>query len=599
MVQFGGKFSGAPANQIYPMIDYSYTQNIAQNTSTVTAILYFVKLSSSWSSYNNGGHTVTINVNGNGSANRTFDLRNSSRQEIWRRTVTVQHGSDGKKSITIGASGNTGVLLGTYNFSQSVALPTIPRAYNFIVSETTHEMDTPLTVKITDNGSGLTAKLRINFGGATVYYPVTAIGTNFTITPKSSDFAPKIPTANSGWGGIHLETYSGSALIGTTSVSPFTMTIPSSVVPTMGTITHTDESNVPTVLGIAKTSGMYLQNLSLIRFSATAIGIYGSTITSYKVECDGLNLGTSKDVNLKTVDLGSGAKTIKITATDSRNRTVSKTLSVTITAYSPPKINTADVVRVNNGTVLKFTKSATVSSIKIGTTEKNTWTSTTEMKLSQDNIWETIKTETNAFTNVNIDGFGIANSYDIKMTIADKFSSASTILSVSTATALISLYRDIGIGVGKMYEPGHGTLDVDGDIYLNGVALFNMFYPVGSIYQSTNSTSPSTFMGGTWERYGKGKVLVSLDEADADFATVGKTGGEKEHTLTIAEMPSHAHQQEGNGGGDKATGFMTPLIRDANGGNAYVNNNTKPTGGGGAHNNLQPYQVVYTWRRTA
>lgn len=599
MVQFGGKFSGAPANQIYPMIDYSYTQNIAQNTSTVTAILYFVKLSSAWPSYNNNGHTVTLNVDGGASANRTFDLRSTSKQEIWRRTVTVAHGADGKKSITIGASGNTGVALGTYNFSQTVTLPTIPRAYNFIVSETTHEMDTPLTVKITDNGSGLTAKLRINFGGVTVYYPVTAIGTNFTITPKSSDFAPKIPTANSGWGGIHLETYSGTTLIGTSSISPFTMTIPASVVPTMGAITHTDESDVPTVLGIAKTSGMYLQNLSLIRFSATATGIYGSTITYYKVECDGLNLGTSKDVNLKTVDLGSGAKTIKITATDSRNRTVSKTVSVTITAYSPPKIDTATVERVNNGTVLKFTKKATVSSIKVSNVEKNAWTAKTEHKFSQDNTWTTTKTETNAFTNVNIDGFGIASSYDIRMTITDKFNSVSTLVSVSTAVALISLYRDIGVGIGKMYEPGHGTLDVDDNIYLNGISLLNMFYPVGTIYQSTNSTSPANFMGGTWERYGKGKVLVSLDEADNDFSTVGKTGGEKEHTLTIAEMPSHVHQQEGNGGGDRATGYMNPVIKDANGGNIYVANNTKPNGGGGAHNNLQPYQVVYTWRRTA
>lgn len=599
MVQFGGKFSGAPANQIYPMIDYSYTQNIEQNTSTVTAILYFVRPSSAWPSYNLNGHTVTLNVNGGANANRTFDLRNVSRQEIWRRTVTVKHGTDGKKSITIGASGNTGVSLGTYNFSQTVTLPTIPRAYTFIVSETTHEMDTPLNVKVNDNGSGLTAKLRINFGGAVVYYPVTAIGTTFSITPKSSDFAPKIPTANSGWGGIHLETYSGSTLIGTTSISPFTMTIPASVVPTMGAITHTDESDVPTVLGISKTSSMYLQNLSLIRFSATATGIYGSTITSYKVESGGLNLGTSKDVNLKTIDLGSGAKTIKITATDSRNRTVSKTISVTITAYSPPKIDTATVERVNNGTVLKFTKKATVSSIKVSNAEKNTWTAKTEHKFSQDTTWTTTKSETNAFSSVNIDGFGIASSYDIRMTITDKFNTVSTLVSVSTAIALISLYRDIGVGIGKMYEPGHGVLDIDGDLYLNGYNLLNMFHPVGSIYQSIKPENPGTFMGGTWVQEAKGRVLVGLDSANASFKTPGQTGGEATHTLTINEIPSHSHQQQGNGGGTATTGYMNSIHHNANGGNVYTGNRTNGTGGGGAHNNLQPYYVVYIWRRTA
>lgn len=53
-------------------------------------------------------------------------------------------------------------------------------------------------------------------------------------------------------------------------------------------------------------------------------------------------------------------------------------------------------------------------------------------------------------------------------------------------------------------------------------------YPVGSLYFSTNSTSPATIYGGTWERYGKGRTLVSVDESDTDF-TAGKTGGEKTH----------------------------------------------------------------------
>ena len=56
--------------------------------------------------------------------------------------------------------------------------------------------------------------------------------------------------------------------------------------------------------------------------------------------------------------------------------------------------------------------------------------------------------------------------------------------------------------------------------------LLDRMYPVNSIYISTNSTSPASLYGGSWERYGTGRVLVSADDSDTDF-TAGKTGGNK------------------------------------------------------------------------
>ena len=58
--------------------------------------------------------------------------------------------------------------------------------------------------------------------------------------------------------------------------------------------------------------------------------------------------------------------------------------------------------------------------------------------------------------------------------------------------------------------------------------LLDRMYPVDSIYISTNSTSPASLYGGSWERYGKGRTLVSVDESDTDF-TAGTTGGSKTH----------------------------------------------------------------------
>lgn len=120
-------------------------------------------------------------------------------------------------------------------------------------------------------------------------------------------------------------------------------------------------------------------------------------------------------------------------------------------------------------------------------------------------------------------------------------------------------------------------------------------WPVGSIYISYVSTNPNTLLGfGTWTAFGAGKVLVGLDSGDTDFDTVGETGGSKTHTLTVDEMPSHTH---------------TVGIHDANNGGAGANAQrgittdstltSSSTGGGSAHNNVQPYITVYMWRRTS
>jgi hypothetical protein len=127
-------------------------------------------------------------------------------------------------------------------------------------------------------------------------------------------------------------------------------------------------------------------------------------------------------------------------------------------------------------------------------------------------------------------------------------------------------------------------------------------YPVGSIYMNaTNSTNPATLLGfGTWSSFGAGRVLIGLDSGDSDFNSAEETGGSKTHTLTESQIPSHRHQVGSN---DSSAGFG-----GAAGNQEFVQNfgsgignpcNTSFTGGGSAHNNVQPYIVVYMWKRTA
>lgn len=121
----------------------------------------------------------------------------------------------------------------------------------------------------------------------------------------------------------------------------------------------------------------------------------------------------------------------------------------------------------------------------------------------------------------------------------------------------------------------------------------NAYYEIGDLFFTTRSENPNLRFGGTWELYGKGKVLVCVDPDDSDFSTVKKTGGEKEHTLTIDEMPSHNHSIYYGPSGNvyAAVGIaQTTSYRDD-----LISN----TGGGQSHNNLQPYQVVAYWKRIA
>ncbi len=127
-------------------------------------------------------------------------------------------------------------------------------------------------------------------------------------------------------------------------------------------------------------------------------------------------------------------------------------------------------------------------------------------------------------------------------------------------------------------------------------------FPIGAVFISVVSTDPSSLLGyGTWSAFGAGKVLVGLDSGDADFDTAEETGGEKEHTLTIAEMPSHNHPEDGTYTYSSRVWYGPGA--DTNGAGTGSATNTTlgiiPQGGGGAHNNLAPYIVCFFWKRVS
>jgi len=162
---------------------------------------------------------------------------------------------------------------------------------------------------------------------------------------------------------------------------------------------------------------------------------------------------------------------------------------------------------------------------------------------------------------------------------------------------------------------------------LDYTTIFNsiagILYPVGSIYSNaTNSANPSTLLGfGTWTRFAQSRVLVGQDTGDIDFATLGAIGGAKDVTITEGQMPNHNHAgtTSVNGNHSHSYSIVRNIITAPFGNNGRVawegyreegrttsgngdhnhSFTTTSKGNGQSHTNLQPYVVVYMWRRTA
>lgn len=128
--------------------------------------------------------------------------------------------------------------------------------------------------------------------------------------------------------------------------------------------------------------------------------------------------------------------------------------------------------------------------------------------------------------------------------------------------------------------------------------IWNLIYPIGSIVIKADNSDYSNWLGFTWERTLVGRVAVGIDSSQTEFDTIGKTGGEKTHTLTINEMPEHRHPV--NLVGEDQTGEAVFTWQSGQLTRQYSGNDlARATGGSQAHNNLQPYQVVAYWKRTA
>lgn len=633
-----GSFSGSIHSGHYVLrVDWTQTKNISANTSTVTAKAYLVN---DWSLSIYGRSDNSITINGTAQIYESPAVNGTGTHLLGTVTQTVNHNSDGTKSLTMSAVFYIrATLSGTYyesiTASANITLDSIARASS--VSTPNATMGSATAIAISRASSSFTHTLTYTFGTAAGTIATKTTSTSVSWTPPLS-LASQIPKAVTGTCTVTCTTYNGSTKIGSKTCT-LTLTVPASIKPTITSLTAARVDGA-----VPGTWGIYVQTKSKATLTINgAAGSYGSTISSYSITGGGY---TSTASSFTTGFLNtSGTVTFTATVTDSRGRvSAAATVSISVVAYSSPSFASYLSQRcLSNGTVNDDGTyiRGLVSYSYASCSSKNTITRATYYKKASDTAWTNANAAFSSGTAFTFGGGNISTetSYDIKYTLTDAFTTIAIQDIVSTAAVVMDFKRGgKGVAVGKVSEKDN-TFEVaeDWDVRVYGKLLkdyiqsfIKTLYPVGSIYMSVNATNPSAYFGGTWVAWGAGRVPVGINTADGNFNTVEKTGGAATVTLTTAQMPAHTHTFTGSSAttsskgahthnvgrdGDGASGSSTYTVHSAGvsgaGGTSPTNSagahthtltakgTNANTGGGGAHSNLQPYIVCYMWKRTA
>lgn len=334
------------------------------------------------------------------------------------------------------------------------------------LSAATVEMGKTITIN-TPAVSAYRHTLRYAFGGAAGTI-ATGIASSVSWTPPVS-LANQIPSATAGSGTIYCDTYSGSTLLGTKSVS-ITLTVPGSVVPSAGTLSAA-------LIDDTSGTGLYVKGMGKAKLTLSgASGAYGSSITSFTITGGGWSASAS---TLTTGTLASaGNITFTATVTDSRGRKASTTRAITVIDYTKPGVAVCDVYRCDADGNRK--KAGTYFAVEINASYSaitgNTLNITARYKKQSESSYGTAANVTNnGKTVIGGGNIGASTTYDVVVTVADKYNSLSIPRTLSTKSVLQSFKRSAGAAIGKVAELANwldiawntrirGNLQVDGTI---------------------------------------------------------------------------------------------------------------------------------------
>ena len=649
MAQFSGNIgiSTGQTDKYSLLLDVSEkSYSIENNTSTVE---WWVGIRSNTAYHNHYGlaETYTVVINGSTVYSAVHKPTVGNGQTVWvaSGTATVGHNADGSKTVAVSASFNNADR-GTYlpttgSCSGSLKLTTIPRATVPSVDKPSLDCGSVIKFTGTSASSNFSHKLYTTWNNeekliATIDKGSTAVSYSYTI-PTS--WEKNMPNTTSAIATFILETLNGDTVIGRKSINA-TVQVRSGIVPTIGNPTIEDTNS------ISKAMGLYVQSQSCIKFTIPTSGNQGSTITSVSTKFNNQTYSGSTFTTQAIQNSGTLSYTIKVT--DSRGRTATKSGSINVVAYNPPSLTNVSAKRANSGyAVDESSGTYALLHFKVGFTSlsnKNVTSFYIQYRASGASSWTKINSWANNYTLEQDYKAGnlftsTTSTYEIAFGVKDKFMSDYSwqIVTVTPTYTLINFGKD-GKSLTFFGQDGNNAnrLTVNGDLAINSIkentsstkmlvnggntvmyrdwnklvnSIKSAMYPVGSVYITYNNVNPGTFLGGTWERFGQGRTLVgegtgndgSTSMSFTSNSTDGKYKNTHYHVTSFGwDMNAfYAGKPDGAKNNDYNRTSVIP--------NGYiVSANSSATSQSRLNwtddrtiSNVQPYIVVYFWRRTA
>ena len=318
------------------------------------------------------------------------------------------------------------------------------------LSKSTVEMGAAVTISTPAANSGYRHTLRYAFGSASGTI-ASGVASAQSWTPPVS-LAAQIPSATSGSGAIYCDTYSGSTLLGTKSVS-ITLTVPASVRPSAGTLSAA-------VADDSSGTGMYVKGMGKARVTLSgAAGAQGSSIRSTVISGGGWS--ASGTTLLTGVLTAAGTVTFTATVTDSRGRTASTTTSISVIDYARPGISSCTVYRCNSAGARQNDGTYAAVEIKAfySAISGNTLSLGVAYKRSSESGYGGSTTLTNNGKTIIGGGLSASTTYDVRVTVSDKYNTVEQVYSLPTKSVLLSFLKNLGAAIGKVAELS-GWLDI-------------------------------------------------------------------------------------------------------------------------------------------
>lgn len=402
-----------------------------------------------------------------------------------------------------------------------------------------------------------------------------------------------------------LTTYNGEAQVGAAATAAVTITADDGMRPT---IADGWAAAAAYNEGAAAALTGYIAGYSRAEVSFDESKItqaVGAALASVTVSVSGAEV-TSAPYRTPTLI---GAAELLCTATDTRGRTASQSISIEPMDYAPPTLMqiriarcTAAGVEAEDGSYYAAKATAVFSSLD----GQNVLTLTAAHKV-QGGVYGTETALASGTTSV-IGQISPDSTYQVRLTATDSLGNTAVTVTTLPTRQWALKFRADGLGVAFGKAPEHSKaieLPEGWQIWIGNATIaesiaasvkqqvIDAVFPVGIYISLSADTDPATLWGGTWERLEEGRTIIA---AGSTYAA-GSTGGEAEHTLTVSEMPSHAHSiwyPNSGGSADAAIGFPTVGSK-----NTYYAESSKvgSTGDSAAHNNMPPYIAAYIWHR--